>query len=171
MRCSFCMIQILVPVKSVLLSNLPIASKEIFRDDWGLSVQNPRPEQVNSTVKIWVRLFIIEVDVVGFGGGSRRVFRDPFLILPDLNGPRSLYVVLFDKENPEIVLTCGQFREQQPRKSQALFGHKGVRGEILFEQRSHFDPTRVLVNLTGNQVGLLKVVFNCIFVITIYLID
>lgn len=85
----------------------------------------------------------------GFGGGSRRVFRDPMLTLPNLNGPRSLYVVLFDKENPEVVLTCGQFREQQPRKSQALFGHKGVRGEILFEQRSHFDATRVLVNLTG----------------------
>lgn len=105
-------------------------------------------------------IFFFILNAIGFGGGSRRVFRDPSLILPNLNGPRSLYVVLFDKENPEAVLTCGQFREQKSRKSQALFGHKGVRGEILFEQRSHFDPTRILVNLTGNESVILFLVLS-----------
>ena len=85
----------------------------------------------------------------GFGGGSRRVFRDPSLILPDLKGPRLLYLVLFDKDYPDKVLACGRFRQLQIRQARASFSHKGVRGEILFDQRSPFDPTRVLVNLTG----------------------
>lgn len=85
----------------------------------------------------------------GFGGGSRRAFRDRRLILPDLNGPRSLYLVLFDKELPDVVLACGRFRELRPRKARAFFAQKGVRGEIVLEQRSHIDPTHVLVNITG----------------------
>ncbi len=69
--------------------------------------------------------------------------------MPDLKGPRSLYLVLFDKEIPDLVLGCGRFRELRPRKARAIFNHKGVRGEIFLEQRSPIDPTRVLVNLTG----------------------
>ena len=93
---------------------------------------------------------------VGFGGGSRRAFRDPSLFLPDLNGPRALYMVLFDKELPDVVLSCGKFRELRPRKARAFFAQKGVRGEIILEQRSPIDPTHVLVNVTGKdfEMGL-----------------
>ncbi|XP_046653346.1 uncharacterized protein LOC124344000 [Daphnia pulicaria] len=85
----------------------------------------------------------------GFGGGSRRAFRDPLLVLPDLKGPRSLYMVLFDKDLPDVVLACGRFRELRPRKARAFFAQKGVRGEIVLEQRTPIDPTHVLVNVTG----------------------
>lgn len=78
------------------------------------------------------------------------MFRDPTLALPDLNGPRSLYLVLFDKDIPDVVLACGKFRELRPRKARAFFAQKGVRGEIVFEQRSPIDATHILVNLTGN---------------------
>ncbi len=86
---------------------------------------------------------------IGFGGGSRRAFRDPLLVLPDLKGPRSLYMVLFDKDLPDVVLACGRFRELRPRKARAFFAQKGVRGEIVLEQRTPIDPTHVLVNVTG----------------------
>ena len=71
------------------------------------------------------------------------------LSLPDLSGPRSLYLVLFDKDIPDVVLACGKFRELRTRKARAFFAQKGVRGEIMFEQRSPIDPTLIQVNLTG----------------------
>ena len=84
----------------------------------------------------------------GFGGGSRRVFRDPTLTLTDLSGPRSLYLVVFNKDYPETVLACGRFRRVRQRLARAAFSHKGVRGEILVLQNTPFHPSRLLVNLT-----------------------
>ena len=69
-----------------------------------------------------------------------------------------MYLVLFDKDLPDVVLACGRFRELRSRKARAIFAQKGVRGEINFEQRSPFDPTRILVNLTGSPNQILFIV-------------
>ncbi|KAK2722112.1 uncharacterized protein LOC136034475 [Artemia franciscana] len=74
---------------------------------------------------------------------------DPHLILPDLSGPRQLYVVLFEDETSNNFLTCARLTELKPRKSQALFSSKGIKGTVIFEQRSPFDPTRLELSLTG----------------------
>lgn len=36
-----------------------------------------------------------------------------------------------------------------PRRARAAFAQRGVRGEIVVEQRSPWDQSRLLVNLTG----------------------
>ena len=60
-------------------------------------------------------------------------------------------LVLFDKDLPDVVLACGSFRELRLRKDRAVIAQKGLRDEFNIEQRSPFDPTRILVNLTEDS--------------------
>lgn len=82
-------------------------------------------------------------------GGSRRAYRDRRLVMPELKGGRSLYLVVFDKDEPGDVLACALFRQLEPRTSRAVFATKGVGGQMLFRQNSPFEATHVSLNITG----------------------
>lgn len=49
------------------------------------------------------------------GIGAKEMFRDPDLLLPDLNNKkRNLYLVLFDNRHPEHYLACSRLIQLQP---------------------------------------------------------
>lgn len=64
-----------------------------------------------------------------------------------LSGSRSLYVVLYEKNNLHRIMSCGEIHEIVPREVKAIFEMDGVKGQIVFSQRYRFDTTIMNVNL------------------------
>jgi Cu/Zn superoxide dismutase len=78
---------------------------------------------------------------------------DVDLELPELDGHRSLYLVLFDEEHPESFLACAKIRQVKRKVARASFSHEGVKGAITFTQPSPFQPVETDVLLTGLGEG------------------
>ncbi|GAB6022615.1 hypothetical protein CHUAL_006711 [Chamberlinius hualienensis] len=82
---------------------------------------------------------------------SRRVTIDTNLPLPDLEGPRFLYVAIYNPSTKNQVLSCAKITPILPKETRTQFGTEGVKGYIGFKQQSPLDPTQVTVNLTNLQ--------------------
>ncbi|XP_075237952.1 superoxide dismutase family protein Rsod [Lycorma delicatula] len=85
--------------------------------------------------------------------GAKEMFRDPDLLLPDLNNKqRNLYLVIFDNRHPEVYLACSRLTQLQPVLLRAMINSQGLKGNLTMEQASPFSPTAVVFNwtLTGS---------------------
>lgn len=81
--------------------------------------------------------------------GAKEMFRDPDLLLPDLNNKqRNLYLVVFDSRHPEHYLVCSRLIQLQPVSLKAIIQSYGLKGNITLEQMSPFSPTKVSLNWT-----------------------
>jgi len=59
---------------------------------------------------------------------------DVDLELPELDGHRSVYLVLFEQDSNENFLSCAKIRTIQRKVARASFSHEGVRGAMIFDQ-------------------------------------
>ena len=75
------------------------------------------------------------------------------LELPELDGPRSLFVVVYDADHPDSFLGCAKIADIEPRNAKANFMHDGISGEISFFQQSPFHPVESTVDLKGLEEG------------------
>lgn len=69
--------------------------------------------------------------------------------LPDLSGPRKLYIAVMGALHPDHLWACAKMREVKPKKARAIFNGLGVTGEVRFEQTSVFAPTDLTLDLRG----------------------
>lgn len=56
------------------------------------------------------------------------------LELPELDGHRSVYLVLFEQDSSENFLACAKIRMIHRKVARASFSHEGVRGAMIFDQ-------------------------------------
>nr|CAD7402226.1 unnamed protein product [Timema poppensis] len=68
-----------------------------------------------------------------------------------LNGPRSLYLVIFDQKHDDSFFACARIREGPPVTLKALINTDGIKGDVTLVQRSLFDPTWLQMNLSSAQ--------------------
>ncbi|UYV71581.1 hypothetical protein LAZ67_8003737 [Cordylochernes scorpioides] len=78
---------------------------------------------------------------------SKKFYVDTNLPLNSLENQRSLYLVLFEKDNPLRIMACAKMFSVKPKEVKAIFNEEGVKGHILFSQRYRMDPTVVTVNI------------------------
>ncbi|KAL4711587.1 hypothetical protein ACJJTC_003604 [Scirpophaga incertulas] len=64
---------------------------------------------------------------------------------------RSLYVVIFDNNNPDSFLACAKLRTMDPKYTKALINMDGIKGTVEFKQRSPFDPTWAQFQLGSSE--------------------
>jgi Cu/Zn superoxide dismutase len=85
---------------------------------------------------------------------TRGYFVDGNLPLPELgHGRRSLYLVIYDDENPQDFLACARVRDIQPKEAKATFSAEGISGTVSFTQISPFFPTVTGIDLRGLNGG------------------
>ncbi|RWS08541.1 uncharacterized protein B4U79_07981 [Dinothrombium tinctorium] len=83
---------------------------------------------------------------------SKQFFVDTNLPLSAIEGTRKMYLVLYDKNNANRVMTCAEIFLVERREVKALIDMFGVKGHFIFSQRYRMDPTVVnieLKNLNG----------------------
>lgn len=80
---------------------------------------------------------------------SKSLLIDTNLPLSYLDSDRGLYLVVYDKNNPNKVLACAKMYLVKGREVKAPFNMDSVKGSILFSQRFRTDPTVVTVNLSN----------------------
>ncbi len=71
------------------------------------------------------------------------------LELPELEGTRSLFLVLYDPDHPDSFLSCAKVREIKTKVSRAKFSDQGITGKIEFSQKSPFQPVVTSIDLKG----------------------
>ncbi|XP_063614256.1 uncharacterized protein LOC134787421 [Penaeus indicus] len=80
---------------------------------------------------------------------SRKMYSSTDFVLPDLSGPRKLYIAVMGALHPDHLWACAKMREVKPKKARAIFNGMGVTGEVRFEQTSVFSPTDLTLDLRG----------------------
>lgn len=80
---------------------------------------------------------------------SRKVYTTTKLNLPDISGPRQLYLAVMGSLHPDHLWACAKLREIKPKTAHAMFNSLGVRGQITMEQSSLFSPTELTLDLEG----------------------
>ncbi|XP_037076792.1 uncharacterized protein LOC119097959 [Pollicipes pollicipes] len=80
---------------------------------------------------------------------SKQFWSSDTLELPPLNGYRSAYLVLYEEAYPDSILACAKLRLVRPRTARAFLSYDGVRGVVGLSQRSRFEPTQLLLNISG----------------------
>ncbi|XP_037782115.1 uncharacterized protein LOC119578625 [Penaeus monodon] len=80
---------------------------------------------------------------------SRKMYSSTDFALPDLSGPRKLYIAVMGALHPDHLWACAKMREVKPKKARAIFNGMGVTGEVRFEQTSVFAPTDLTLDLRG----------------------
>ncbi|XP_066945953.1 uncharacterized protein Rsod [Macrobrachium rosenbergii] len=80
---------------------------------------------------------------------SRKFYTDTKFALPDLTGPRRLYLAVMGALHPDHLWDCAKLREIEPKVGRAVFSSLGVFGEIKMEQQSVFSPTDLTLDLKG----------------------
>ena len=78
---------------------------------------------------------------------------DLHLELPELEGRRSLFVVVYDEDHEDSFLACARIRDIKPRVGKATFMHDGIEGQVRFSQASPFLPVRTDIDLSGLKKG------------------
>ena len=79
---------------------------------------------------------------------TKSFFHDEYLQLPELEGTaRSLFVVLYDEENPDNYMACAKVREVKVKVAKADLAHEGLEGQVRLTQVSPYFPVRSRVNL------------------------
>ncbi|MPD02591.1 Superoxide dismutase [Cu-Zn], chloroplastic [Portunus trituberculatus] len=71
------------------------------------------------------------------------------MTLPDLTGPRKLYLAVMGALHPDHLWACTKLRPVLPKKARAVFDALGVTGKITLTQASLFAPTDVTLALEG----------------------
>ena len=84
---------------------------------------------------------------------TKNIYTDVDLELPELDGHRSLYLVLFDEDHPETFLACAKIRNVRRKHARAAFSYEGVKGSIDFNEASPFHPVEVDILLSGLGEG------------------
>lgn len=92
-----------------------------------------------------------------YSKSQRSMFRDLGLsVIPAdlLGGRRSLYLVLFDDRHDDSFLACAKIRYHRSVVVKSIVQSDGISGVLTLSQRTRFDPTWLLFNLTslGNEV-------------------
>ncbi len=70
---------------------------------------------------------------------------DVDLELPELDGHRSVYLVLYEEDSQENFLACAKINPVNRKLARASFAHEGVRGAMIFNQVSswsQYNPVR-----------------------------
>lgn len=80
---------------------------------------------------------------------SRKFYTATNLILPELSGPRKLYLAVMGDIHPDHLWDCSKLREIQQKEARAVFSSLGVSGEITMKQQSVFSPTDLTLDLKG----------------------
>ncbi|XP_063847913.1 uncharacterized protein LOC135093003 [Scylla paramamosain] len=80
---------------------------------------------------------------------SRKMYTSTKLTLPDLTGPRKLYLAVMGSLHPDHLWACTKLRPVLPKKARAVFDALGVTGHITLTQASLFAPTDVTLALEG----------------------
>lgn len=80
---------------------------------------------------------------------TKSSYTDSSLMLPESEGPRSVYLVIYDEEHEGSFLSCARMRLIRPKEAEAAFSHKGILGSIKFRQNSPFQPVHSSVDLKG----------------------
>lgn len=80
---------------------------------------------------------------------TKNYLTDLNLEMPELSGPRTLFLVVFNKDHPESYFACSKIREIKTKNAKAIFSHEGIFGEIGFSQRSPFHPVKTNINFKG----------------------
>ena len=78
---------------------------------------------------------------------TRAYHTDLSLEMPELDGPRSIFLVVHDAEHPEAFLACARVREVKTKVADAEFSRGGVEGRIRFSQASPFHPVTSEIDL------------------------
>ncbi|KAK6633156.1 hypothetical protein RUM43_012900 [Polyplax serrata] len=83
---------------------------------------------------------------------SRSIFRDQGLsALPAdlLSGSRSLYLVIFDSRHRDSFFACSKIRYHNHIALKAIIQQRGISGFVSLSQRTRFDPTWLLFNISS----------------------
>ncbi|KAK7069333.1 hypothetical protein SK128_014470, partial [Halocaridina rubra] len=80
---------------------------------------------------------------------SRKFYAATNFLLPELSGPRKLYLAVMGSLHPDHLWDCAKLREIKPKMARAVFSSLGVSGEIKLEQPSVFAPTDLTLDLRG----------------------
>ncbi|XP_071538692.1 LOW QUALITY PROTEIN: uncharacterized protein [Panulirus ornatus] len=80
---------------------------------------------------------------------SRKLYSSTKMVLPNLSGPRKLYLAVMGTLHPDHLWACAKLREIKPKSARAIFNSNGVRGEVRVDQASIFTPTDLTLDLKG----------------------
>lgn len=80
---------------------------------------------------------------------SRKLYSTTKMVLPDLSGPRKLYLAVMGALHPDNLWACAKLREIKSKSARAIFNSQGVTGEIRLQQASIFAPTDMTLDLKG----------------------
>ncbi|XP_050697419.1 uncharacterized protein LOC126985909 [Eriocheir sinensis] len=80
---------------------------------------------------------------------SRKIHSSTTLVLPDLTGPRQIYLAIMGALHPDHLWACAKLRPVRPREVRAVFNAQGVTGHVGLHQESVFTPTDVTLALSG----------------------
>lgn len=71
------------------------------------------------------------------------------LVLPDLTGPRQIYIAVMGALHPDHLWACAKLRPVRPREVRAVFNAQEVTGHVALRQESVFTPTDLTLALAG----------------------
>ncbi|KAG0723410.1 Superoxide dismutase [Cu-Zn] [Chionoecetes opilio] len=80
---------------------------------------------------------------------SRKLYASTNLVLPDLTGPRKIYLAIMGTLHPDNLWACANLRPVTPKSVRAVFNAQGVTGYVMLRQESIFTTTDVTLSLMG----------------------
>ncbi|KAK4302697.1 hypothetical protein Pmani_025236 [Petrolisthes manimaculis] len=73
---------------------------------------------------------------------SKKAYTSTKMVLPDVSGPRKLYLAVMGALHPDHLWACAKLRQIQPNSARAIFSSLGVEGENQAGPDLYFHPYR-----------------------------